>query len=87
MSFFDYIKLVKKNWDSFEITDDEKYIIDLMHKCRMYRNDLMHFKVSVDLDRNYLLTSLNDFFDRHFKEHEEQAKAGRVKPIASVELS
>ena len=87
LSFFDYIKLVKKNWDSFEITDDEKYIIDLMHKCRMYRNDLMHFKVSVDLDRNYLLTSLNDFFDRLFEEHKEQTKAGRVKPIVSAELS
>lgn len=87
LSFFDYIKLVRQNWENLEIADDKKYIIDLMHKCRIYRNQLMHFKVSVDLDRNYLLTSLNDFFDRHFKEHEEQAKAGRVKPIASVELS
>ena len=77
LSFFNYIKIIDKQRDKLEINDDWDYVKDLMHKCRMYRNDLMHFKISVDTSRTKLLKSLSTFFLRNFPflEKDEEPKA------------
>ena len=67
LSFANYIKIFKCEWNKLDIMEDQDYVVDLMHQCRMYRNDLVHFKTSLDKDRNKKLEVLYGMFLKHFK--------------------
>ena len=67
LSFGHYIMIFMKSWDKLGISLDRKYVHDLMDECRIYRNQLVHFKTSLNKDRNKKLTNLFELFYKEFK--------------------
>ena len=70
LSFGNYIEIFKNEWSKLNLTEDKSYVLDLMDQCRIYRNQLVHFKTTLDKDRNKKLDILYKMFLTRFKPEE-----------------